>query len=123
MNRGIATQQKQIDVRKNGRPSGFTGKSGFTRSRAPRQLAILVGVAAIISLLAGCSSAAQSKPQGPAQVSVAEVACRQFGETDEFTGRLEAVNTVEVRPRVSGYLQSVHFKEGTIVRRSEERRV
>jgi multidrug efflux system membrane fusion protein len=47
---------------------------------------------------------------------VAEVVCKQLGETDEFTGRLEAVNTVEVRPRVSGYLQSVHFKEGAIVR-------
>jgi len=40
-------------------------------------------------------------------------------DTDEFTGRLEAVHTVEVRPRVSGYLQSVHFKEGEIVRQGD----
>ncbi|HEV7523182.1 MAG TPA: efflux RND transporter periplasmic adaptor subunit [Candidatus Angelobacter sp.] len=80
------------------------------------KLVAIFGVTALIGLLAGCASVAQSKPQGPVQVSVAQVACRQFGETDEFTGRLDAVNTVEVRPRVSGYLESVNFKEGTIVR-------
>src|SRR5262245_59897191 len=61
-----------------------------------------------IVVLAGCSSAAQSKPPQPPSVSVAPVECKQFGDTDEFTGRLEAVNNVEVRPRVSGYLQSVN---------------
>lgn len=81
-----------------------------------QQLTIFAGVMALAAWLAGCTGAAQSKPQGPPQVSVAEVACRQFTETDEFTGRLEAVNTVEVRPRVSGYLQSVNFQEGAIVR-------
>src|SRR5882672_11376788 len=89
MNNGIAIQQKQIDIAKNAQR-----QSGFAGYRAVKQLAILVGVAVLISWLAGCSGAAQSKPQSPAQVSVAEVACRQFGETDEFTGRLEAVNTV-----------------------------
>src|SRR4029077_2822019 len=49
------------------------------------------------------------------EVSVAEVICKQIGDSDEFTGRLEAVHAVEVRPRVSGYLQSVHFREGEIV--------
>src|SRR5713226_555751 len=85
-------------------------------ARALRKLMVVLGSITIIGLFAGCASVAQSKPQGPVQVSVAQVACRQFGETDEFTGRLEAVNTVEVRPRVSGYLESVNFKEGTIVR-------
>jgi multidrug efflux system membrane fusion protein len=76
-----------------------------------------IGVLALASWWnAGCSGAAQPKAAAPAQVSVAEVVCKQLGETDEFTGRLEAVNTVEVRPRVSGFLQSVHFKEGAIVR-------
>jgi multidrug efflux system membrane fusion protein len=42
-----------------------------------------------------------------------------LGDSDEFTGRLEPVNSVEVRPRVSGYLQSVHFKEGAIVRQGD----
>src|SRR3979490_2393134 len=76
-------------------------------------MAILAGIGA------GCSSSAQPKAPAPAEVSVAEVICKQLGESDEFTGRLEAVNSVEVRPRVSGYLQSVHFKEGEIVRQGD----
>lgn len=66
---------------------------------------------------AGCSDAAHSKPSAPSapEVSVAEVICKQLGDSDEFTGRLEAVHVVEVRPRVSGYLQKVNFKEGAIV--------
>lgn len=48
-------------------------------------------------------------------VTVAEVVAREIVEWDEFTGRLEAVNTVEVRPRVSGYVSSVRFREGALV--------
>src|SRR5712675_3043020 len=87
--------------------------------RAFGKLMVFFSATALIGLLAGCASVAQSKPQGPVQVSVAEVACKQFGETDEFTGRLEAVNTVELRPRVSGYLEAVHFQEGAIVRQGD----
>ena len=76
-------------------------------------MAILAGISA------GCSSSAQPKAPAPAEVSVAEVICKQLGDSDEFTGRLEPVNSVEVRPRVSGYLQSVHFKEGAIVRQGD----
>jgi multidrug efflux system membrane fusion protein len=82
---------------------------------------LAIGLAALASLNVGCSSPAQSKAHAPApaEVSVAEVICKQIGDSDEFTGRLEAVNAVEVRPRVSGYLQSVHFKEGAIVRHGD----
>jgi multidrug efflux system membrane fusion protein len=76
-------------------------------------------VLSVMSLLfsAGCSDAAHSKSPAPSapEVSVAEVICKQLGDSDEFTGRLEAVHVVEVRPRVSGYLQKVNFKEGAIV--------
>src|SRR5256712_5671463 len=77
--------------------------------------------AMLVAVASGCSSTAQSKAPAPAppEVSVAEVVCKQLGDVDEFTGRLEAVNTVEVRPRVSGYLQKVFFKEGAIVRRGD----
>src|SRR4030081_1048870 len=82
-------------------------------------------VAAAVILLttaAGCSDAARSKagsaPPAP-EVSVAEVICKQLGDTDEFTGRLEAVHVVEVRPRVSGFLQKVNFKEGAIVHQGD----
>jgi membrane fusion protein, multidrug efflux system len=85
------------------------------------RLMLAIGLATLAGLNAGCSSSSSAQPKAPApaEVSVAEVICKQIGESDEFTGRLEAVNAVEVRPRVSGYLQSVHFKEGAIVRQGD----
>jgi multidrug efflux system membrane fusion protein len=91
------------------------------RNTLMQRLMLAIGLAALASLNVGCSSSAQSKANAPApaEVSVAEVICKQIGDSDEFTGRLEAVNAVEVRPRVSGYLQSVHFTEGAIVRQGD----
>ncbi len=82
---------------------------------------LVICFATIAGLSAGCSSStsAHAKAPVPPEVSVAEVICKQIGDSDEFTGRLEAVHAVEVRPRVSGYLQSVHFKEGEIVRQGD----
>jgi membrane fusion protein, multidrug efflux system len=95
-------------------------KSKTLNAATPRGILAIV-LAAFAGLNTGCSSSAQPKATAPVlpEVSVAEVICKQIGDTDEFTGRLEAVHTVEVRPRVSGYLQSVHFKEGEIVREGD----
>jgi multidrug efflux system membrane fusion protein len=81
-------------------------------------LMLVIGLAMLARLSAGCSSSSSAQPKAPApvEVGVAEVICKQIDDSDDFTGRLEAVHAVEVRPRVSGYLQSVHFKEGEIVR-------
>jgi multidrug efflux system membrane fusion protein len=84
-----------------------------------RRLMLTIGIAILAGMNGGCSSSAQPKAPAPVEVSVAEVICKQLGDSDEFTGRLEPVNSVEVRPRVSGYLQSVHFKEGAIVRQGD----
>jgi multidrug efflux system membrane fusion protein len=79
----------------------------------------LVPLAALLFLPAyGCTrTAAQPGPPPPARVTVAAAIDRDITEWDEFTGRLEAVDSVEVRPRVSGYVSSIHFKEGAIVER------
>src|SRR6266404_197999 len=96
---------------------------GFRKNEEPKQKShrVLFGAASLIlaGIIAGCSGEAKPTAPAPPQVSVAEVICKQLGDTDEFTGRLEAVNTVEVRPRVSGYLQSVHFQEGAIVHQGD----
>ena len=52
-------------------------------------------------------------------VSVAEVALSDVTVWDEFSGRLEAVERVELRPRVSGTVQKVHFREGALVRQGD----
>jgi multidrug efflux system membrane fusion protein len=77
--------------------------------------------------LAGLSLAALTVSGGkeppaapPAQaVTVAQVAEREINEWDEFTGRLEAVDQVEIRPRVSGYIKRVTFAEGKEVKKGE----
>ncbi len=56
---------------------------------------------------------------GPPPVSVAPATQRQIQEFDEFTARLEAPDTVEVRSRVSGTVEAVRFKEGQLVRKGD----
>ena len=76
--------------------------------------------ACALSLLGGCGKAgsgAQSAP--PPQVSVAQVLEKRVKDWDEFTGRLQAVETVEIRPRVSGYIDKVVFTEGSQVKRGD----
>jgi multidrug efflux system membrane fusion protein len=75
--------------------------------------ALLVGV-----LTLGRSSTPAAPP--PAQaVTVATVPERNITEWDEFTGRLEAVDAVEIRPRVSGYIRRIAFNEGSGVKKGQ----
>jgi multidrug efflux system membrane fusion protein len=71
-------------------------------------------------MLVGCArnEAAPSPPPAP-RVSVAKVLERSITEYDEFTGRFEAVERVEVRPRVSGYIAAVSFDEGREVKQGD----
>ena len=70
------------------------------------------------ALLTGCSGGAQQQPPPP-QVNVAQVVQKKVQLWDEFSGRIEAIDTVELRPRVSGYLAAVHFQEGSEVKRGQ----
>jgi membrane fusion protein, multidrug efflux system len=71
-------------------------------------------------VVAACArtSAQPAAPMLPT-VTVAAAVARQITEWDEFTGRLEAVNTVAIRPRVSGFVSAVRFEEGAIVSRGD----
>ncbi len=78
-------------------------------------------IAAVEALFAGCSqgrAAQQQQPPAPA-VTVAPVEQREIVEWDEFTGRTEPVDSVEVRPRVSGYIQEVRFQSGQLVKKGD----
>jgi len=106
----------------------YRPKYGFVSSNNSHRWAFRFAEAgAVAALLAwtmlftnGCDtkSAPVAKPPAP-QVTVAKVECKPLVETDEFTGRLEAVDHVEIRPRVSGQLDSVHFQEGAIVQKGD----
>ncbi|WP_068873948.1 MULTISPECIES: efflux RND transporter periplasmic adaptor subunit [unclassified Phenylobacterium] len=76
---------------------------------------------ALSLFVAGCGAQAQDKAgePPPPQVTTAAVVTRDLRPWDEFTGRLEAVDTVQVRPRVGGYVDGVRFTEGAVVRQGQ----
>ncbi|MGZ4960123.1 MAG: efflux RND transporter periplasmic adaptor subunit [Methylomonas sp.] len=74
--------------------------------------------------LIGCSDNAANSPAGPGQesapnVKVAQALSQEVAEWDEYTGRVEAVNAVDVRARVSGYLEKVNFTAGAKVKQGD----
>lgn len=74
---------------------------------------------AVLLLLAAGPAAAQFGPQGPPAVGVASAARKPVTETTEFVGRIEAVNKVEVRARVTGFLAARMFTEGQEVKAND----
>jgi RND family efflux transporter MFP subunit len=80
----------------------------------------LVKIAVVLSLtFVLCvpqPAAAQGASQGPPRVTVAKPVVKEIREEDDFIGRFEAVDEVEVRARVSGYLAEIHFSDGALVK-------
>jgi RND family efflux transporter MFP subunit len=69
-------------------------------------------------LVVACGRQQAPEPP-PSKVTVAHPIERDLTDWDEYTARLEAVDSVEVRARVSGYLESVHFREGSLVKKGD----
>lgn len=80
--------------------------------RMVRRIVRLACPIAIMAIMVPAELAAQ---QGPPGVTAAKPVVREIVEDDEFVGRFEAIDFVEVRARVGGYLEDVHFEEGSIV--------
>jgi multidrug efflux system membrane fusion protein len=98
----------------------------MTRTSHPRPgtalpLASLLLSAAIAIVVSGCSSEASPSNAAPPppEVSVAQVLQRDVTEWNEVTGRFAAVETVELRPRVGGYIERVAYREGDEVRKGQ----
>lgn len=76
-----------------------------------------------LALLGYLATIALSGPalaqQGPPTVTVASPVVKTIVEDDEFVGRFEAQSEVDVRSRVSGYLEEVHFKDGSLVEKDQ----
>jgi RND family efflux transporter MFP subunit len=78
------------------------------------------GVVILSVLLAAAGCKKSSAPQqGPLPVNVVTVIEKEVNEWDEFTGRLEAVESVDIRPRVSGYITEIHFEAGAIIKKGD----
>ncbi|KRB40192.1 MAG: efflux RND transporter periplasmic adaptor subunit [Pseudomonadota bacterium] len=86
-----------------------------------KSFASVGSVLALALFVAGCGANAQqtSNEPPPPQVSAAPVVFKSLRQWDEFTGRLEPVEQVQIRPRVGGYIDSARFQEGTQVRKGQ----
>src|SRR5262245_27704355 len=83
----------------------------MTRILAPVLAGLMMALA-----FSSCRQAPAVAATAPARVTVAKPVPQRLKEWDEFSGRLSAVASVEVRARVSGYIESTHFTEGRDVK-------
>jgi multidrug efflux system membrane fusion protein len=94
------------------------------QEKHPDPLAALAGLllavfVAVVLTACGSDAAEHAGPPPAPAVSVAEPIVRDVNGWDEFTGRVEAVETVEIRPRVSGYIDDIRYTEGREVRKGD----
>lgn len=91
-------------------------------ARTSRPAAIMLALVTSVLALAGCGKTVDAKSgpaPGGAPISAASVLERSIAETQEFSGRLEAVDRVEIRPRVAGFITAINFKPGAEVKKGD----
>src|SRR5882724_9066989 len=81
-----------------------------------KNLLISVGILSIFLMADGCKKTAAPQ-QAALPVNVVTVIEKEVNEWDEFTGRLDPVESVEIRPRVSGYIRVFLFEPGAILKK------
>ncbi|MFE0757987.1 efflux RND transporter periplasmic adaptor subunit [Inquilinus sp. NPDC058860] len=95
--------------------------TGRLRTRPGRVFGTLAALGTV-AFLAACNESSSTEGQSappPPPVTAASPLVKKITEWDEFTGRYEATATVEVRARVSGYLQSINFADGAMVKQGD----
>ena len=97
-------------------PRRFVARYGFGLAILALASGMVVGFSQTVE---GEKSADGANMPPPPEVSVAQVVSRDVRQWDEFTGRVSAVETVELRPRVSGYVERVAYEEGQEVRKGD----
>src|SRR5690606_17882123 len=102
---------------RSGAPDGYARRASMRTSLAALALASLV--AAVVSACGSSEAAPGAGMPPPPEVSVATVLSKPVHQWDTFNGRVTAVESVELRPRVSGYVQRVAFDEGQEVKKGD----
>lgn len=90
-----------------------------SRARFAANMLRVVAIGGIAALLASCGKPEAQGAPPKLPVTVAKPIVKEVQEWDEYTGRFEAYDFVEVRSRVNGYLQSIHFTDGDIVEKGQ----
>ena len=92
----------------------------FISARTRSTTALGVMLALSVAVMAGCvGQASENALPPPPAVSAAPVLIKQISQWDDFSGRVEAVESVDLRPRVSGYIDRVNYTEGQEVRKGD----
>ncbi|SMP73421.1 membrane fusion protein, multidrug efflux system [Neorhodopirellula lusitana] len=113
----------RIDLNETAPQAGLSiSRQRGTRRVLWQRLGLAIFGASVLSLgvVGGCKPGNQGPPPRPTPVvTVSKPIAKQIVEWDAYTGRMEPVAFVEVRARVSGYLDSIHFDEGQIVKKGD----
>jgi multidrug efflux system membrane fusion protein len=76
-----------------------------------------IAMVVMATAMTACSnSQAEAPPSPPPEVDAVQVVTKSVRQWDEFTGRIAAIGAVDIRPRVSGYIDRIAFKEGDMVK-------
>src|SRR6476660_6652007 len=87
-----------------------------------RQLGMLAGLSALVAISTALSSCHKEPPPPappPPPVTIAKPVQKEIVEWDEYTGRTDAVESVNVTPRVSGYIDNITFRAGDLVNKGD----
>jgi multidrug efflux system membrane fusion protein len=84
-----------------------------------KRLLTVAAFAAVSLIVVDCGKSPANKGAPPLPVNVVTVVEKEVNEWDEFTGRLDPVESVEIRPRVSGYITEIHFEAGAIIKKGD----
>lgn len=90
-----------------------------TRRYSTRRCALLPALLACTTLVAGCSRGEEQAAPPPPEVTVAQPVEREITVDLEATGTVTGIETVEVRARVQGFIEKIHFRAGSIVKDGE----
>src|SRR5271168_1919342 len=100
-------------------PDRFEGRIIMDFTEGSRRAALLAAAALLLAGLAGCGQGQQQAGPPPPKVTVAPPVQREVIDQDEYVGRFAAVDSVDVRSRLSGYLAEILFKDGQFVRKGD----
>ncbi len=97
----------------------FQNKEGIMKIALIRLTVLGFGLAAAASFVTGCDRGSAQSLTPPPTVTIEPVEQKQIVEWSEFTGHTEPVDSVDIRPRVSGYIQKVEFQSGQLVKKGD----